>query len=132
MPFGLLIEIIVKRFGYGLRREELRDRQPVQTLELDLNERQLTEIERILEADLPPISDLSDQMARARRDFIAGTEPDEFDADAVRRFAVTQAPLYVEMVTLTASLKAEVMGVLNPVQQARLGELLGLFDPVRS
>jgi hypothetical protein len=101
-------------------------------LELDLNERQLTEIEGILEAELPPISDLSDEMARARREFISSTEPDEFDADAVRRFAVTQAPLYVEMVTLTANLKAEVFGVLDPVQQVRLGELLGLIGPRRS
>jgi Spy/CpxP family protein refolding chaperone len=97
-------------------------------MELDLHAHQLAELESIVEQQLPPISDLSRQMTEARRDFFAAVEPGENNSNEVRRFAVTQAALYVEMVTKSAHLKADVFGVLNPDQQQKLGEMLGFVD----
>jgi len=98
-------------------------------LELELDEQQLADLDGIIEQQLPPISELSRQMNEARRGFFATIEPGQSNADEVRRFAVTQATLYVEVVTKSANLKADVFGVLNPEQQRRLGEILGLIGP---
>ena len=97
-------------------------------MELDLHAHQLAELGSIVEEQLPPISALSRRMTDARRSFFANVVPGENNSDAVRRFAVTQAALYVEMVTKSAHLKADVFGVLDPGQQQKLGEILGLVS----
>jgi Spy/CpxP family protein refolding chaperone len=95
-------------------------------LALELTETQLAELESILQADLPAIGETSRRLAEARRALVEETDPGAFDADAVRHFAVTQAPLYVELVVKTARTRAEMLGVLTSEQQL---QLLAELDP---
>jgi Spy/CpxP family protein refolding chaperone len=96
---------------------------------IDLTDEQRASIEAILAEQGPAIRDLGRQMAEARHDFMEDSDPDNFDADAVREFAETQAPLYVEFMVATAQIKADLFGVLTLEQRDKLEELRGLMGP---
>ena len=98
-------------------------------LELDFTDAQLERLETILDQRLPAINALSDEMRWARRNFLAGVQPGEIEADEIRRFAVSQAPVYVEFVVATAYLKADMMEILSQSQRERLGAVLDLVEP---
>jgi Spy/CpxP family protein refolding chaperone len=96
---------------------------------IGLTDEQRAEIEGIVEAQTPAIRELAKEMARARREFNEGFDPDTFNADDVRDFATAQAPDYIELTVLTAQLKADVYGVLTLEQREKLEELQASFGP---
>jgi Spy/CpxP family protein refolding chaperone len=96
---------------------------------IGLTDEQRASIEAILAEQGPAIRDLGRQMAEARQDFMESSDPDTFDAEAVREFAETQAPLHVDFIVATAQLKADLFGVLTLEQREKLEELRTLMGP---
>ena len=94
---------------------------------LDLTDDQLSQIRAILDAELPAIHVLRDQIRDARELYMEGRDPGQFDEAQVRAFAESQASLHVEMAVASARTMSRVYNVLTPSQQDKLQDLRGLM-----
>jgi len=88
-----------------------------------LTDEQRTQIETILEAGRPAIEELREKARTAHEEFRASHQPGQFDEQAVRQFAQSQAQLHAEIMVQGMRLRSQVHAVLTPEQQAKLEQL---------
>jgi len=111
--------------GAGLMHFE--EMLPRLTEYLELTDGQVAQIEAILEAELPAIQSLRDELREARDAFRQSHEPGEFDEATFRVFAESQARLHVEIAVASARTMSGIYNVLTPDQQEKLQDLRGLM-----
>ncbi len=99
---------------------------------LELTDDQQSQIQAILDDELPAIHVLRDQIRDARELYMEGRDPGQFDEAQVRAFAESQASLHVEMAVASARTMSRVYNVLTPSQQDKLQDLRGLMGRHRS
>jgi Spy/CpxP family protein refolding chaperone len=94
---------------------------------LDLTDTQESQIEVILDEEMPAIRDLRDQLQAAHEAFRSAHQPGDFDEAAVRSFAESQSQLHVELMVAGARTKSRIHSVLTPEQQEKLQDARGLL-----
>ena len=90
---------------------------------IGLSDEQRDQIEAILDEGRPAIQELREQAREAGQQFRDSRQPGQFDEDAVRAFAESQAQLHTDIMVETMRLKAQVFSVLTPEQQTQLEEM---------
>ena len=110
--------------GPGLHRFE--EMLPELAVVLDLSDEQQAQIEAILDAELPAIETMRDQLRDAHQAFRANQQPGAFDEAAVRAFAQSQSQTHVELMVAGARTMSRIHNVLTAEQQQRLEELRAL------
>ena len=90
---------------------------------IGLSDEQRAQIEAILDEGRPAIQELREQAREAGQQFRDSQQPGQFDEDAVRAFAGTQAQLRTDIMVETMRLKSQVFSVLTPEQQTQLQEM---------
>lgn len=110
--------------GPGLERFEERLPQLAEVLELTAD--QQARIQSILDAEMPAIEALRDQLDDAREAFRATHQPGEFDEAQFRTHAEAQAQLHVELMVATARTMSQIHNVLTDEQLERMQDLRDL------
>ena len=110
--------------GPGLHRFE--EMLPELAVVLDLSDEQQAQIEAILDAELPAIETMRDQLRDAHQAFRASQQPGAFDEAAIRAFAQSQSQTHVELMVAGARTMSRIHNVLTAEQQQRLEELRAL------
>jgi len=110
--------------GPGLHRFE--EMLPELAVVLDLSDEQQAQIEAILDAELPAIETMRDQLRDAHQAFRASQQPGAFDEAAIRAFAQSQSQTHVELMVAGARTMSRIHNVLTAEQQRRLEELRAL------
>jgi len=109
--------------GPGLHRFE--EMLPRLAEELDLTDAQQSQIQAILDEELPAIESMREQLRDAHQAFRESHPPEAFDEAAVRAFAESQAQTHVELMVAGARTRSRVHNVLTTEQQAQLADMRG-------
>jgi len=96
--------------------------------QLDLSQEQRDAIRAIVEGERDKVQGLRQQLRENRQKFRAAHPPTQFDEAAVRAHAAAQAKIHTELAVVRARIRAQVLAVLTPQQQAQLGELRDRFE----
>jgi Spy/CpxP family protein refolding chaperone len=93
--------------------------------ELNLTDAQQSQIQAILDEELPTIEAMRDQLRDAHQAFRESHPPEAFDEAAVRAFAESQAQTHVELMVAGARTRSRVHNVLTAEQQEKITEMRG-------
>ena len=96
--------------------------------ELGLSDKQLSEIQIILDTARPQIEEYAQQLRDGRETYRAANEdPTYFDANAFRAHARAQHEVQIKLGVVAGQAKADALKVLTPEQLEQLEEMRGNF-----
>ena len=96
--------------------------------ELGLSDKQLNEIQTIVDTARPQIEEYGRQLREGREDYRAAIEdPTYFDPEAFRAHAESQHSIQTDLGLVTGQAKADAFKVLTPEQLEQLEEMRGNF-----
>lgn len=90
---------------------------------LGLTDQQKTDIKAVMDAAQPEFQVLQEKLETARDQWRENSDPANFDEDAARAFAQSQAALHADLMVLSMKTRAEVLSKLTPEQQEQLRQL---------
>jgi Spy/CpxP family protein refolding chaperone len=94
---------------------------------LALTDAQQSQIQAILDEEMPAIDSLRDQLRAAHEAFRSAHQPGQFDEAAVRAFGESQCQNHVDLMVASARAMSRIHNVLTPEQQQKLQDARGLF-----